>query len=55
MLAGWFFSILGEGSEDRVRISFEYLKTLDLLQGWKPDSIFDPNLEAALNRAFLPP
>jgi hypothetical protein len=55
LLAGWFLSIVGESEHSRAGFCCDYLQTLGLPDGWKPVSIFDPILEAALNSGFSLP
>jgi len=52
LLAGAFAGILGELAEQQARLCWDYLQTLPLPEGWTPDSIFHPTLEAALNSGF---
>jgi hypothetical protein len=52
LLEGWFLSTLDESVREQARICCDHLRSLELPDGWKPESIFDPILEAALSSAF---
>jgi hypothetical protein len=52
ILAGHWAGMLGEDLKGPALQSWHYLKTLNLPQGWKPVSIFDPILDDALQKGF---
>jgi hypothetical protein len=52
MRFGRWGGMLGSDSEEAASRSWDYLKGLELAEGWQPESIFDPILEEAVKRGF---
>ena len=52
MVFGLWSGMLDRGAKEAASVGWDYLKGLDLSEGWLPLSIFDPILEEALKRGF---
>ena len=52
MLGGKFAGILGDLPDKHLRACWDHLLQQNLPEGWKPESIFEPILESALQSGF---